>query len=107
MVATGRRLGVNIFTLMQKAHISREDLAKQLGYTYRDVCRLTEGRLLLPPKELSKIAEKLDTTKEHLIHYESDSLVSELQYMKEFENRDNLDRVLDLLDEYVELRESM
>ena len=58
MVATGRRLGVNIFILMRKAHISREDLARQLGYTYRDVCRLTEGRLLLPPKELSRTAEK-------------------------------------------------
>ncbi len=107
MTSAGRMLGVNIFTLMQKADISREKLAEQLGYTYRDICRLIEGRLLLPPVELSKIAEKLNTTKDILVHYKSDSSVPELQYMKEFSNSDNLDKILDLLDEYVELQESM
>lgn len=107
MASTARRLGVNIFTLMQKAEMDCKELAMQLGYSYRDMCRVTEGRLLLPPIELAKIAAELNTTKEVLLHYESDHSVPELQYMKEFSNPDNLDKVLDLLDEYVELQESL
>lgn len=107
MYSAGRMLDVNIFTLMQKAGISREKLAEQSGYTYRDICRLIEGRLLLPPAELAKIVEKLNTTKDILMYYESDGSAPELQYMKEFSDSDNLDKILDLLDEYVELRESI
>jgi len=107
MTSIGRKLGVNIFTLMQKADISRENIANQLGYSYRDVCRLIEGRLLLPPIELSRVAETLSTTKDNLVNYKSDNSIPELQYMKEFNNPEYLDRILDLLDEYVELKESL
>ena len=31
----------------------------------------------------------------------------ELQYMKEFSDTNNLDKILDLLDEYVDLKEAM
>lgn len=49
----------------------------------------------------------LRMTKEELLHYQADKLVPELQYMKAFSNADNLDKILDLLDEYVELREAI
>lgn len=52
MANTGRKIGVNIFTLMQNAGISREELA-------------------------------------------------------EFSDTNNLDKILDLLDEYVDLKEAM
>ena len=64
-----------------------------------------EGKVIIPPVELDKIASFLKTTKGELINHESDNLVPDLQYMKEFSNPDNLDRILDLMDEYVELRE--
>jgi len=34
-------------------------------------------------------------------------IIPQLQYMKEFENQDNLDHILDLLDDYIELKESV
>lgn len=107
MASNGRKIGVNIHALMQKANVSREYLAEQLGYTCRDVSRLLEGRLWLPPIELSRVAEQLGVTKEDLLNFESDNLVPELQYMKEFDDPDNLEKVLDLLDEYVELKEAL
>ena len=107
MANIGRKLGVNIFTLMQNSGISREDLAKRLNYTYRDMCRILEGKLMLPPIEIGKIAEFFDKGKKELLVYEADKIVPELQYMKEFSNPDNLDRILDLLDDYVELKEAM
>lgn len=107
MANVGRKLGVNIFSLMQISGISREDLAEKLNYTYRDMCRILEGKLMLPPVEIEKIAELFGKTKKELLSYEADKFVPELQYMKEFSNTDNLDKILDLLDDYVELKEVM
>lgn len=107
MTNTGRKIGVNIFTLMQNAGISREDLAKKLNYSYRDMCRILEGKLMLPPAEVRKIAELFGKTKQELLHYESNRFVPELQYMKEFSDTNNLDKILDLLDQYVDLKEAM
>lgn len=105
MANVGRKLGVNIYTLMRNSGISREDLAEKLNYTYRDMCRILEGKLMLSPIELEKVAKLFGKTKKELLNYEADRFVPELQYMKEFSNTENLDRILDLLDDYVELRE--
>lgn len=107
MANTGRKIGVNIFTLMQNAGLSREELARKLSYSYRDMCRILEGKLMLPPVEVKRIAEFFGKTKPELIHYEADKFVPELQYMKEFSDTKNLDKILDLLDEYVDLKEVM
>ena len=107
MANTGRKIGVNIFTLMQNAGLSREELARKLSYSYRDMCRILEGKLMLPPVEVKKIAEFFGKTKQELLYYEADKFVPELQYMKEFSDTKNLDKILDLLDEYVDLKEAM
>ena len=107
MANVGRKLGVNIFTLMQNSGISREELAEKLNYTYRDMCRILEGKLMLLPVEIGKIAELFGKTKKELLSYEADKFVPELRYMRQFSNTDNLDKILDLLDDYVELKEVM
>lgn len=45
-------------------------------------------------------------TKEELIHYKLSDNISEFKYMNEFENSDSLNKIFDLMDEYVELIES-
>ena len=62
---------------------------------------------MLSPVEIEKIAGALGKTKKELLDFEADKLVPELQYMKEFNNTGNLDKILDLLDDYVELKEVM
>lgn len=74
MANTGRKIGVNIFTLMQNAGLSREELARKLSYSYRDMCRILEGKLMLPPVEVTRIAEFFGKTKQELLHYEADNL---------------------------------
>lgn len=107
MVNTGRKIGVNIFTLMHNTGINREELAEKLNYSYRDMCRILEGKLMLSPVEAKRIAEVFGITKKELLHYESDKFVPELQYIKGFSDTNNLDKILDLLDEYVDLKEAM
>jgi transcriptional regulator with XRE-family HTH domain len=105
MANVGRKLGVNIRTCMLEANISLDDFAERLGYSIKDLWNVIEGKVIIPPVELDKIASILKTTKSELINRESDTLMPDLQYMKEFDNPDNLNRILNLMDEYVELRE--
>lgn len=105
MANVGRKLGVNIRTCMLEANISLDSFAKHLGYSNKDVWNVIEGKVIISPIELEKIADVLKTTKRDLLNREASSLVPDLQYIKEFSNSDNLDRILDLMDEYVELRE--
>lgn len=106
MANVGRKLGVNIFTIMQKSGISREELAKRLQCSYREVCRILEGKLMLPPRRIAEVASILGTTKHDLMNLQSDRAVPELEYMKEFTDLDNLDLILDLMDEYIDLKEA-
>ena len=100
-----RKLGINVFELMQKAGISLENFAEQMEYSTKDVWNVIEGKKLLPPVELERIAKCLGTTKSELVNYQTNGRLPELQYMKEFSNPENLDKILDLMDEYVECRE--
>ncbi len=103
-----RVIGTNVWALMEEQHINREQLADDLGYSFRDVCRLIEGRLLLPPSELQRVAERLNTTQADLISCDNrKNMIPVFQFMKKFSDTENLDKVLDLLDEYVELKESL
>lgn len=105
MANVGRKLGVNINIRMREADISLDSFARHLGYSKKDAWNVIEGKVVVPPIELEKIADFLGTTKDELFNQDSDNLVPELQYMKKFSDSDNLDRILDLMDEYVELKE--
>lgn len=107
MTNVGRKLGVNIFTVMQKSGISRDELARRLQCSYREVCRILEGKIMLPPRRIEEIANALQTTKHDLLNLQADKAVPELEYMKEFSDLKNLDRILDLMDEYVDLKEEI
>lgn len=107
MANNRRKLGVNIYTSMQHAGISCKDFAEKLNYSYRDMRKIIEGRLMLPPAEIKKIADALNMKKSDLLHCENERVVPELQYMKEFSDPDNLDIILDILDDYVEIKETM
>ena len=100
-----RKIGVNIYTAMQKANVSLEHFAEYMGYSVREAWSIVEGKIMLAPQELERIASCLETSEECLLDFESESIVPELQYMNEFSNQDNLDKILDLMDEYVEFKE--
>lgn len=107
MASVGRRLGANIRTFMLEANISPDSFAERLGYSVKDVWNIIEGKIIVPPVELDRISDLLGIAKESLFSSQTDNLVPDLQYMKGFSNSENLDKVLDLMDEYVELREVM
>lgn len=107
MANFGRRLGVNIYECMNQKGIRPEVFAERLQYSMKDVWNIIEGKVVIPPIEMNKIASFLNVPKKELLEYEAEAMLPDLQYMKEFDNLDNLDRILDLMDEYVELKEAI
>ncbi len=105
MVNAARKLGINIFTFVKRASISPEDFALHMGYSINDVHKIFEGKVFLSPVEIGRIAEVIGTTKRELMTYEAENMIPELQYMKEFKDPKSLDKILDLMDEYVECQE--
>ena len=101
-----RKLGVTIRTLMYRNRVSCEELSHILKYSYRDMCRIIDSRLMLSPTDLKKIAGAFGITKEELIHYELPDNIPKFKYMNEFENSDSLNKIFNLMDNYIELIES-
>ncbi len=102
-----RKIGNNIYVFMQKLNLPLEEFAEKMSYSKKDVWNVIEGKVMLPPIELEKIALVLGVTKEQLVMNEPERLAPNLEFMKEFSDPDNLDKVLDLMDEYVEIREAI
>ena len=107
MANFGRRLGVNIYECMNQKGVSPEEFAEKLSYSMKDVWNIIEGKVLIPPMVMDRIVEILGMTKQDLFDYQTDTMLPDLQYMKEFDDPKNLDTILDLIDEYVELREAI
>ena len=104
-----RNVGMGLYSSIRSCGITVEDAAKRIGYSVRDLRRVLEGRLFLSPSELEKISNIFGTTSESLIAFVPDGncLLPELEYNKEFSSNDNLHLIIDLLDEYIELKEQV
>ena len=103
-----RIIGNNINLELKKQSIGMSDFANKLGFSLSDGYRLIEGRLFLPPTQLSKIADILGITKEQVIEnkgmMEYNSLVHNF---RDFKSEDNQELVLDLIDMYADLAEAL
>ena len=102
-----RKIGVNVYTFMQKADLTPEDLAEQMSYSMKDVWNVIEGKVMIPPVEIKKLASTLGVSGDDLINKVPERLAPNLEFMKEFSNPESLYKVLDLMDEYVEIREAI
>ena len=75
---------------------------------FRDICKLLEGRLLLSPQALTAIADELHVGLGELVQ---DHLTTEdidlAECMNSFSDPANKEVILDILDDYIELKESV
>ena len=107
MANISRQIGNNIFAHLKEINVSPEKFAYDLGYSDRDGWAMLEGKKLIAPCDLKKIANYLHMDMDHLFNEIQNPHVLGLEYRKKFENPDNLDIVLDLIDEYVACKEAM
>lgn len=105
MSNVSRKLGNNIDYYIRKNNNTLEGFAEKFGCSVRDIQSIVEGKVLLSPSMLEDIAKVLNISREDLVSNDYGNRVPELQYRKKIKNPDNLDKILDLMDEYVKCRE--
>lgn len=105
MAAELRRLGSNIEKASQKKYMQVEDFANAVNLSLKDVHRLFEGRLILSPLQLKVIAEKVNTPLKELLDISGQYTLVEC--MGSFKNKQNEDKILDLIDNYIDLVEAV
>lgn len=105
MAAELRRLGYNIEKASQRKYNTIDDFAKAVNLSLRDVHRLFEGRLVLSPFQLKAISEKVDISLKELL--DVSGKYNLVECMGSFKDKRNEDKVLDLIDDYIDLMEAI
>jgi hypothetical protein len=106
MASNLRLLGNNIKCMADKNKLDAEELAGVCGLTLSDIHRVFEGRLVLTPIQISNIASTLGCTINQLLD-RPEGFVSYGECMGEFKNPDNEDKILNIIDDYIDLKESV
>ena len=98
-----RGLGKMIKTRMSEQGKSIQLLAKESGYSIKDIGKIFDGRLFLSPKQIEEIAYVLELNVDEIINCTD---VDPIECMGEFTKEENKDMLLDYIDRYVDLKEA-
>lgn len=100
-----RRLGFNIEKASREMGDSTDDFAAKIGFSVRDTQRLFEGRLILSPVELKRISKLINKPLSELLNVNGS--YSFVGCMGKFKNKKSEDKILDIIDNYIDLVEAI
>lgn len=105
MAAELRRLGANIEEAYRAIYDSILEFAKDINLSENDVYRLFEGRLLLSPSKIKEVSRVLNKPLGELLDVSGNYAFVEC--MGNFTNMSNEDKILDIIDNYIDLVETV
>ena len=97
------KIGSFIKLKMMEQNKSIQLLAKESGYSIKDIGKIFDGRLFLSPKQIEEIANVLELNVDEIINCTD---VDPIECMGEFTKEENKDMLLDYIDRYVDLKEA-
>lgn len=97
------KIGNFIKSKMNEQGKSIQSLAKESGYSAKDIGKILDGRLFLSPKQIEEIANVLELNVDEIINCTD---VDPIECMGEFTKEENKDMLLDYIDRYVDLKEA-
>lgn len=101
-----RMLGRNIQLDMEKNDISEVEFASNLGFSIAELKKILEGKMLLAKSDLENIAQYLRETYDELVRERTkEEYESIFDCMGSFSNEESEDKILNLIDMYIELKE--
>lgn len=103
MSKLSRIVGKNIELAVKKKYDNVEDFRKDIDFTQRDLDRLFTGRVLVHFKKFKQIAELVEVPVIELLDTNKDYTF--VHAYGEFSNRENEHKILDLIDDYIDLVE--
>lgn len=107
-MAYSRIVGQNIQLVLQQKGISLEQLAQQLDYSLIDVHRIIDGVLLIDGNDIKEFAKILKVELSELVDQRDETEYRGLLHcMGEYHDAKNKDKILDYMDMYIGIEESM
>lgn len=106
MASNLRLLGNNIKCMADEIKLDAKELASACGLSLSDIHRVFEGRLVLTPIQISAVANTLHCSINQLL-VRPEGFVSYGECMGDFKNPENEDKILNIIDDYIDLRESV
>lgn len=101
-----RMLGRNIQLDMEKKGIPEDVFASKLGYTISELKKMLEGKMIIAKSDLENIAKCLGETYAELIcARDTEEYEAIFDCMGSFSDEENEDKILNLIDMYIELKE--
>lgn len=101
-----RMLGHNIALIMKEKNIDANHLAEQTGFKSVELIKMLDARIVLMPKVIEKVAAALKVNpSEFFKKRESNEYKCFAECMTDFDNPDNMDKILDIIDAYCDLKE--
>ena len=106
MASNLRSFGYNIETIAKKKNVDINAIADVCRLSINDVRRVFEGRLVLTPIQVSAIASILGCSIDQLLSTPK-GFVSYGECMGEFKSPENEEKILNIIDDYIDLKESI
>lgn len=101
-----RLLGYNIEAMAENNGVNINTIANACNLSANDIHRVFKGRLLLTPAQLCAIADTLHCDVNQLL-IKSNNFVSYGKCLGEFKHPENEDKILNIIDDYIDLREAV
>ncbi len=106
-MSTNRKIGYNISLLLRDQGKATKDLCDHLNFAQSDINKLLNGRLGFNPQLLNKLSEFFSVPVTEILRVRSnDEYAQFVQCMSEFSDKENCDRILDIIDTYIDLCEA-
>ncbi len=99
-----RMIGNFIKSQADRRHMSIADLAEILNCTDHQVMSLLKGRALASFSQLSLLAQRFEISVAEILHGNSETYNETVVHcMNRFQNPENREKILDLIDDYMDI----
>ena len=92
----------------QEMGLSTDDISKVLDFSNRETISFFKGRLMLTYEQLSELAKILHITVQDILHGDEEIYAASVVHcMNDFDDEANREKILDLIDDYMDVRDSL
>lgn len=103
-----RMTGNFIMSLAENNNVSSEELSERLSCSVQQVEDLYAGRYILPFWKMESLSELFGVSVSQLLDGDPDGYnANAVHCMKDFSDSDNREKILDIIDDYLDIREAL
>ena len=103
-----RNIGYYIDSMLKGDVNKKSDYCSLLNFSSNDLNRLCDGRIILTPNQLEKTAFFFKKSVSDIISYVNlDSYSDQVHCRTKFSDSSNCDKILDIIDAYIDVKESV